>query len=89
MESIWSMDVVIPFSNIFAVLLISTVGLIFGRLKLALFVLYGFLLYRGRVWDVTIFTDSPSWLSGPALLTTGLLVLLLLFAVLGLTLHRE
>ncbi|MGV8079807.1 MAG: hypothetical protein AB2L22_07085 [Syntrophales bacterium] len=89
MESIWSIDVVVPFSSVLAVVLISTAGLIFGRLKLVLIVQYGFLVYWGRLWDITIFSDSASWLSGPTLLITGVLFVLLFFAVLGLTVHRE
>ncbi len=89
MESIWSMDVAVPFSSILAVVLISTGGLIFGRLKLALLVQYGFLVYWGRLWDITIFSDSASWLSGRTLLITGVCFILLLFVVLGLTVHRE
>ncbi len=89
MESIWSMDVVIPFSSILAAVLISTGGVIFGRLKLALIVQFGFLVYWGRLWDITIFSDSASWLSGRTLLISGLCFILFVFAVLGLTVHRE
>ncbi|HOI73718.1 MAG TPA: hypothetical protein PLO63_06160 [Syntrophales bacterium] len=89
MESIWSMDVVVPFSSILAAVLISTAGVIFGRLKLALIVQFGFLVYWGRLWDITIFSDSASWLSGQTLLISGVCFILLVFAVLGLTVHRE
>ncbi|PKN34077.1 MAG: hypothetical protein CVU61_09945 [Deltaproteobacteria bacterium HGW-Deltaproteobacteria-19] len=89
MESLWATDVVIPLSSLITVLLLSTLGLIMGRLKLTLFLMYGYLMYWGRLWDVSIFTDSASRLSGPALLITGLFLLLVLFAMLGLVFHRE
>ncbi len=89
MESIWSMDVVVPFSSILAAVLISTAGVIFGRLKLAMIVQFGFLVYWGRLWDITIFSDSASWLSGRTLLISGVCFILLVFVVLGLTVHRE
>ncbi|MBW2544792.1 MAG: hypothetical protein JRD43_04890 [Deltaproteobacteria bacterium] len=47
MEMLYSVEVIIPISQIALLLLISTLALLFGRVKMALLINYVFTLYWG------------------------------------------
>jgi hypothetical protein len=90
MEAILSTEITIPLSRIMIALTLSTVTLIFGRVRLALFVSYCFILYWSQIWNMSLFTESTVWkLSSPGFLLTGFFIMIVLLSMFGLIFHKE
>jgi hypothetical protein len=90
METIMSTIVEIPMSHIAVVLMISTIALLFGRIKLALFINYCFIVYSGHLWDVSLFSDvSDTKLNSSAFVFMGFWIMTVLLAAVSLTFHKE
>ena len=79
MELFYSAKVTIPFSQIGLLLLISTVALLFGRVKLALLATYIFIPYWGFLANEDFMTGSA--FSMVSYFCFGLLILV--FALIG------
>lgn len=90
METIMSTIVEIPMSHIAVVLIISTIALLFGHIKLALFINYCFIVYSGHLWDVSLFNElSDTRLNTPAFVFMGFWIMTVLLAAVSLAFHRE
>jgi hypothetical protein len=72
------------------VLTLITAILIFGHIKLSLFIGYSAILYWSQIWNLSLFTESNTlMLSSPAVVMTGLMIILVLFSLIALIFHRE
>lgn len=90
MESIITTPVSIPLSHIIMYLSIITITVVLGRLKLAIFLSYCFIIYWGQIWNIPIFMETTSSkLNGHALVILGLLAFNVLLTIFGLTFHKE
>ena len=90
MEAILSTEITIPLSRIMIALTLSTVALICGRVRLALFISYYFILYWSQIWNMSLFTESTVWkLSSPGFLLTGFFIMIVLLSMFGLIFHKE
>jgi hypothetical protein len=90
METLLSTEIVVPLSQIFLALLAVTTALLIGRVRLALFVSYCFVLYWGKPWNLHIYTDTtPARLSGPDVLLMAFCFVTVLLAMMGLAFHRD
>jgi hypothetical protein len=80
----------IPMSQMIIVLTLITSALIFGRIKLSLFIGYCAILYWSNIWNLPLFTESSAWkLSGHAFLLTGFMIIIVLLSMISLIFHRE
>ncbi len=90
METIMSTIVEIPMSHIAVVLMISTIALLFGRIKLALFINYCFIVYSGHLWDVALFSEvNETKLNTSAFVFMGFWIMTVLLAAVSLAFHKE
>lgn len=90
MNVIMSAVTEIPMTHIVAVLLTSTVILIFGKLKLALLVNYFFIFYSGHLWDFAVFGNTGSSdVNTSNFAFAGFLIIIVFLAALSLMLHKE
>ncbi len=90
MESLLSTQISIPMSQMITALILITVTLIFGRVKLSLFIGYFAILFWSHIWDLPLFIEAGAGkLSGQAFLLTGFVIILILFATLSLIFHKE
>lgn len=90
METIMSTIVEVPMSHIAVVLMVSTVALLFGRIKLALFINYCFIVYSGHLWDFALFSDvSDTKLNTPAFVFMGFWIMAVFLAAISLAFHKE
>lgn len=71
-------------------LALCTVCVIFGRIKLALFVSYGFVIYWAKPWSISLYTDTtPASINTPGCIFIAFCFIAALFAITGLTFHRD
>jgi hypothetical protein len=90
MEAILATQISIPMSQMIIVLTLLTSALIFGRIKLSLFIGYCAILYWSDIWNLPLFTESSTWkLSGLALLLTGFMIIIVLISMVSLIFHKE
>jgi hypothetical protein len=90
MDTLLSTQTSIPMFQMIAVLIMITVTLIFGRIKLSLFIGYCAILCWSHIWDLPLFTESSVWkISGPAFLLTAVMIIFVLIAMLSLVYHKE
>jgi hypothetical protein len=90
MDAILSTQISIPMSQMIIVLTLITSALIFGRIKLSLFIGYCAILYWSNIWNLPLFTESSALkLSGQAFLLTGFMIIIVLFSIVSLIFHRE
>lgn len=90
METIISTIVEIPMSHLVMALVISTSALMLGRLKLALFINYCFIICSGRLWDVSLFNSaSDSRLNLMNFGFMGFWIIIVFLAALCLAFHKE
>jgi len=91
METILSTDIYIPMSQMVVVLTLITAVLIFGHIKLSLFIGYFAILYWSNIWDLSLFFTESSVLkmSGPAFLLTGFMIIIVLISMISLIFYQE
>jgi hypothetical protein len=90
METLLSTQISIPMSHMIIVLTLITVTMIFGRIRLSLFIGYCAVLHWSHIWELSLFTEASVWkLSGPAFLLTGFMIILVLLSMLSLIFHKE
>ncbi|MCX5819407.1 MAG: hypothetical protein NT047_05800 [Deltaproteobacteria bacterium] len=90
MEIITSTQLAIPLFHVILLLILSTIALLIGSLRLALFINYCFTLYWGYVANLDLFTTAEiSKMNIYAFLYFGSGIVIILLAVIGLFMHRE
>jgi hypothetical protein len=90
MEIFTSTQLTIPLIQVILLLILSTIVLLFGFLRLALFINYCFILYWGYIANLDLFTATDvAKMNGYTFLYFGGGVVIILLAMLGLFAHRE
>jgi hypothetical protein len=90
MEIFTSTQLAIPLFQVILLLILSTVALLIGFLRLALFINYCFTLYWGYVANMSLFTATEmSKISGYTFLYFGSGIVIILLAMIGLVSNRE
>jgi len=90
MELFTTTQLAIPLFQVILLLILSTLALLFGFLRLALFINYCFTLYWGYVLNLDLFTATDaSKMNGYTFLYFGGGVVIILLAMIGLFAHRE
>ncbi len=90
METLLAAQTSIPMLQMIAVLIMITITLIFGRIKLSLFIGYSAILCWSHIWELPIFTEASIWkISAPTLLLTAVMIIIVLVAMLSLVYHKE
>ena len=80
----------VPMSQILLAMLLSTICLLVGRVRLALFVAYCFVLYWGKPWQLHPFTETtPVTINGPEFLLIAFCFITVFLAMLALAFHRD
>lgn len=88
MEIIASTQLAVPSLQLVLLLVLSTVALLIGRLRLALFINYCFTLYWGYLLNIDLFIGPGATMSGYTILYFGFGVLVVLLVLLGLITHH-
>jgi hypothetical protein len=91
MEILRSTQLAIPLFQVILLLILSTITLLIGRLRLALFINYCFTLYWGYIANLDLFTitEMSSKVSGYTFLYFGSGVVIMLLAMIGLFANRD
>jgi hypothetical protein len=90
METLLSTPMTVTIFQISLAMLLCTVLLIIGRVRLALFVTYCFVLYWAKPWNISLYTDTtPAAMNTPGILFIAFCLVATLFAITGLTFHRD
>jgi hypothetical protein len=89
MEIITSTQLAVPSLQLVLLLILSTVTLLVGRLRLALFINYGFTLYWGYILNIDLFIGPTAVkMSGYTILYFSIGIIVILLVLLGLITHR-
>ena len=91
MEILRSTQLAIPLFQVILLLILSTITLLIGRLRLALFINYCFTLYWGYIANLDLFTitEMSSKVSGYTFLYFGSGIVIMLLAMIGLFANRD
>ena len=90
MELFMSTQLAIPMFQVILLLILSTIALLIGRLRLALFINYCFTLYWGYVANLDLLkTGGIVNLNAFTFIYFGIGLVIVLLAMTGLMLHRE
>jgi hypothetical protein len=90
MEIFTSTQLAIPMFQVILLLSLSTIALLIGRLRLALFINYCFTLYWGYVANLDLFrTGAMVNLNRYTFIYFGIGLVIVLLAMIGLMSHRE
>ncbi len=90
MEAIMATIVEIPVSRFLYMLIISTILLIMGRIKLVVIINYFMIIYCGHLLNFSFFSNViESSISGPVLLLAVFVVINILLATVCLYFHKE
>lgn len=89
MEIITSIQLAVPSLQLVLLLILSTLALLIGRLRLALFINYCFTLYWGYLLNIDLFIGPGATMGGYTILYFGLGVLVVLLVLLGLITHHS
>jgi hypothetical protein len=90
MEAILSTQITVSLSQIIIALSASTIVLIFGHARVALFISYYFVLSWSQFWKISFFTESAAWkLNSPGFLLTGFFIMIVLLSMFSLIFHKE
>lgn len=84
-----SSHVAVPLSQVIALLILSTLALLFGRIRLALLVNYCFTFYWGYFLNIDLFTETGTILNINTFVYFALGFGILLIALFTLCCHRE
>ena len=90
MEIITSTQLAVPTLQLILLLILSTIALLIGRLRLALFINYCFTLYWGYVVNFDLFVaQGVNKLTGYTVLYFSIGAVIILLASIGLISHRK
>jgi hypothetical protein len=90
MEIITSTQLTVPTVQLILLLGLSTIALLIGRLRLALFINYCFMLYWGYVANFDLFVaQGVNKLTGYTVLYFSIGAVIILLASIGLISHRK
>jgi hypothetical protein len=92
MESFISTQLTIPILQVVLLLLLTTVTMLFGRHKLALFINYFFTLYWGYIANIDIFSftvEGTMKLNNYTLLYFGFGFVIIFLAAIGLIMNHD
>lgn len=90
MEIFSSTQLTIPMSQVILLLILSTLALLMGRMKLALFINYCFTLYWGYVANMGVFSGEELLkMDQFTLIYFGSGIVIVLLAMIGLIMHRD
>lgn len=89
MEIITSTQLTVPTLQLILLLILSTIALLVGRLRLALFINYCFTLHWGYVANFDLFiAQGVVKLNGYTVLYFSIGIVIILLALIGLITHR-
>ena len=89
MDIFLSTQLSVPILQIVMLLALSTMSLIFGRIRLALLINYCFTLYWGYVSNLSLFTgDSAFQIANFSFMYFGFGIAIIALAIAGLMYHR-
>jgi uncharacterized membrane protein len=89
MDIFLSTDLSVPMMQVVLLLSISTLSLIFGRLRLALLINYCFTLYWGYVANLDLFFNSNVKLDYFSYLYLGFGLVIIVLAMIGFVCHAD
>jgi hypothetical protein len=90
MELFTSTQLAIPLFQVILMLILSTIALLVGFIRVALFISYCFALYWGYVANMGLLTATElSKMTGYNFLYLGSGIVIVLLALIGLITHRE
>jgi hypothetical protein len=90
LEILYSTYLSIPVSQVMMLLFLSTMALLFGRLKLALLINYGFALFWGYISNTIHMTAEGTFhLDSFTFLYLGFGLSILLLALIGFMTHKD
>ena len=90
MDNFYSIQLVIPVSQIMILLTVITIALLFGYLKLGLFFTYMFIFSWGNVFSIrSAFENSYPNLSANSFLYIGFGLFIVFFAMIGFLSNRN
>lgn len=90
MEALLSSSVAVPIYQIILVLGLGAIFLLYDRVRLALCVIYFFILSWAKPWNLDLFTDTtPARLNGPEALVMAICGITVLLAMVSFAYHRD
>ncbi|MFA4916071.1 MAG: hypothetical protein WC560_05300 [Syntrophales bacterium] len=90
MELLYSTQLAIPLFQVLLLLVLSTIALLFGRLRIALFTNYCFTLYWGYISNLDLFTKAGAFKFDTFTFTYfGFGLLIVFLAMIGLFLSKS
>jgi len=90
MDIFLSTELSVPILQIVMLLVLSTMSLIFGRIRLALFINYCFTLYWGYVSNLSLFTGNDAFqIANFSFMYFGFGIVVIALAIVGLMYHRD
>jgi hypothetical protein len=89
MQIITSTQLAVPSLQLVLLLILSTLALLIGRLRLALFINYCFTLYWGFLLNIDLFIGPGATMSGYTIVYFGIGVLVIMLVLLGLITHHS
>ena len=90
LETLQSTLLSIPVSQVMMLLFLSTMALLFGRMKLALLINYGFTLFWGYIANINHMTNEATFnLDSFTLVYLGFGMAILLLALAGFMIHKD
>lgn len=90
MEGILASQMTVPLYQIMFLLVIVTVSLLFGYLRLGLFFVYAFVFYWGNIFNLqSIFNNAEPDVSTFSFMFVGFGLIIIFLAMIGFLLNRE
>jgi len=90
MDALYSTNISVPMIQITLLLLISTLALLFGRIKLALIINYSFMLYWCYILNMDVIRETgQDFTSKFTYFYFGFGFIILMLALLGFVGHRD
>jgi len=90
MDIFLSTELSVPILQIVMLLVLSTISLIFGRIRLALLINYCFTLYWGYVSNLSLFTGEDAFqIANFSFMYFGFGIVVIALAIVGLMYHRD
>ena len=90
MDIFLSTQLSVPILQIVMLLALSTLALIFGRIRLALLINYCFTLYWGYVSNLSLFTGEDAFqIANFSFMYFGFGIVVIALAIVGLMYHRD
>jgi hypothetical protein len=90
MEILYSTELSVPLFQIAFLLTLTTLSLLFGKIKLALLINYLFTLYWGFIFNKgVLFSSTPGELTNFAFVYFGFGLVIVILALFGFVAHRD